>query len=75
MVLHLADELDLALQERNQLLLAAGYAPVYPERPLDSPQLAAVRAAIRQVLTAHQPYPAVVVDRAWNMVEANSASR
>src|SRR6266508_4094900 len=55
MVLHLAEELDLPLRERNRLLLAAGYAPVYPERPLDSAGLAAVRTAVRQVLTGHEP--------------------
>ena len=72
MVLHLADELDLPLRERNRLLLAAGYAPVYGEATLDSPQMSAVRAALRQVLTAHEPYPAVVVDRRWNLVDANA---
>ena len=73
MVLHLAAQLDLPLRERNQLLLAAGYAPVYAESALDAPRMAAVRAAVRQVLAAHEPYPAVVVDRGWNLVEANAA--
>ena len=72
MVLHLAEELDVPLRERNRLLLAAGYAPVYAETALDSPQMSAVRAALRQVLTAHEPYPAVVVDRRWNLVDANA---
>jgi transcriptional regulator with XRE-family HTH domain len=72
MVLHLADELDLPLRERNHLLLAGGYAPVYTETGLDAPQMAAVRAAVRQILTAHEPYPAIVVDRGWNMVDANA---
>ena len=72
MVLHLAEQLDVPLRERNQLLLAAGYAPVYAESPLDSPQMAAVRAAIRQVLAGHEPYPAVVVDRGWNLFDANA---
>lgn len=71
MVLHLAEELDLPLRERNQLLLAAGYAPVYAQRTLDSPQLAAVRAAVRQVLSAHEPFPAAAVDRSWTLLEAN----
>jgi transcriptional regulator with XRE-family HTH domain len=71
MVLLLAKQLDVPLRERNQLLLAAGYAPVYAETPLDLPQMAAVRAAVRQVLTGHAPYPAVAVDRGWNAVEAN----
>src|SRR5437763_2193564 len=65
MVLHLAGQLELPLRERNQLLLAAGYAPVYGETPLDSPQMAAVRAAVRQVLAGHEPSPALGVDRRW----------
>jgi transcriptional regulator with XRE-family HTH domain len=73
MILHLAEQLDVPLRERNQLLLAAGYAPVYPQHALDSPQLSAVRAAVRQVVTGHEPYPAVVVDRGWNLVEANAS--
>jgi len=73
MVLRLAEHLDLPLRERNGLLLAAGYAPVYAEAALDSPPLAAVRAAVRQVLAGHEPYPAVVVDRGWNLVEANAS--
>lgn len=73
LVLHLAEQLELPLRERNQLLLAAGYAPVYQETPLDEPQMAEVRAAVRQLLTGHQPYPAVVVDRAWNLVDANAS--
>ncbi len=71
MVLHLADNLEVPLRERNQLLLAAGYAPVYGESALDAPQMAAVRQAVRLVLKAHEPYPAVVVDRKWNLVDAN----
>ena len=72
MVLHLAEQLDVPLRERNGLLLAAGYAPVYAETALDAPPMAAVRAAVRQVLTGHEPYPAVVVDRAWTLVDANA---
>jgi transcriptional regulator with XRE-family HTH domain len=71
MVLHLADNLDVPLRERNHLLLAAGYAPVYGESALDSPQMAAIRQAVRLVLKAHEPYPALVVDRKWNLVDAN----
>ena len=71
MVLRLAEQLELPLRERNRLLLAAGYAPVYSESALDAGELAAVRAALRQVLTGHEPYPAIVVDRAWNLVDAN----
>jgi len=73
MVLHLTEQLDLPLRERNRLLLAAGYAPVYSETPLAAPQLSAVRAAVRQVLVGHEPYPAVVVDRGWNLVDANAS--
>jgi transcriptional regulator with XRE-family HTH domain len=73
MVLRLAEPLDLPLRERNRLLVAAGYAPVYPETALEAPPMAAVRAAVRQVLAAHEPYPAVVVDRAWTLVDANAS--
>jgi transcriptional regulator with XRE-family HTH domain len=73
MVLRLAEQLDVPLRERNSLLLAAGYAPVYSESGLDSEPMAAVRAAIRQLLTAHEPYPAVVVDRNWTLVDANAS--
>ncbi|MBC6449867.1 helix-turn-helix domain-containing protein [Actinokineospora xionganensis] len=73
MVLLLADTLELPLRDRNQLLLAAGYAPVYSQDALDSPRLAAVRTAVRQVLTGHNPFPAVAVDRGWNLVEANES--
>ena len=72
LVLRLAENLELPLRERNDLLLAAGYAPVYAETALDAPPLAAVRAAVRQVLTGHEPYPAAVVDRGWNLVDANA---
>jgi transcriptional regulator with XRE-family HTH domain len=74
MILRLAEPLDVPLRERNQLLVAAGYAPVYPETALEAPPMAAVRAAVRQVLTAHEPYPAVVVDRAWTLVDANASA-
>jgi len=72
-ILRLAEELDLPLRERNHLLLAAGYAPVYSEAALDSPEMSAVRGAVRQLLTGHEPYPAVVVDRSWNLVDANES--
>ena len=73
MVLRLADQLDVPFRERNALLLAAGYAPVYSEAPLASPQMTAVRTAIHQVLKGHEPYPAMVVDRGWNLVDANAS--
>jgi transcriptional regulator with XRE-family HTH domain len=74
MVLHLADELDVPLRERNRLLLAAGYAPVYQERELSAEPMSAVRSAVRQVLGGHDPYPAIVVDRRWNLIDANAAA-
>lgn len=73
MVLHLAEHLQLPLRERNQLLLAAGYAPLFAERPLDDPALSSVREAIDLVLRAHEPYPALGVDRHWQLVAANRA--
>jgi transcriptional regulator with XRE-family HTH domain len=73
MVVRLAESLELGLRERNELLLTAGYAPVYPDRALDSPELAAVREALDAVLTGHLPYPALVVDRHGDLVAANSA--
>jgi transcriptional regulator with XRE-family HTH domain len=73
MVLHLADQLDVPLRERNQLLLAAGYAPVYGQRGLEEPEMAPVRDAVDALLRGHEPYPAVVVDRHWGMVAANRA--
>ncbi|WP_238017061.1 helix-turn-helix transcriptional regulator [Dactylosporangium sp. AC04546] len=72
MILRLTEQLDVPLRERNALLLAGGYAPAYPEGRLDGPQLNEVRAALRQVLAGHEPYPAVVVDRRWNMLDANA---
>jgi transcriptional regulator with XRE-family HTH domain len=74
MVLRLAENLEVPLRERNGLLLAAGYAPLYSRQPLDSPGMSAVRSAIRQVLTGHEPYPAIVVDREWNLADANASA-
>ena len=73
MVLRLAERLDLPLRERNVLLTAAGFAPVFPQRPLDDPALAAARAAVDQVLAGHDPYPALAVDRHWTLCAANAA--
>jgi transcriptional regulator with XRE-family HTH domain len=73
MVLRLAEQLDVPLRQRNALLGAAGYAPLYPERPLDDPSLAAARRAVDLVLKGHLPYPALAVDRHWNLVAANDA--
>lgn len=74
MVLNLAEQLEVPLRERNHLLLAAGFAPVYSETALDSPQLSLVRRTIRQVLRGHEPYPAVVVDRSWNVLDRNTST-
>ena len=71
MVLHLAEQLDVPLRDRNHMLLAAGFAPAYDERAIDAPEMAPVRLALDRVLTGHEPYPAVVVDRWWNLVAAN----
>lgn len=71
MVLHLADQLDVPLRDRNQLLLAAGYAPIYRERSLEEPEMEPVRDALERLLSGHEPYPAAVVDRGWNLVAAN----
>jgi transcriptional regulator with XRE-family HTH domain len=75
MVLLLAEQLAVPMRERNQLLLAAGYAPAFPERSLDDPELAPVREALDLILTGHEPYPALVVDRGWNLVAANAPVR
>ncbi len=72
MILHLAEHLDVPLRDRNALLLAGGYAPAYPERGLDEPELKAVRQALQSVLGGHEPYPAALVNRWWELVEANS---
>jgi hypothetical protein len=74
MVLRLAEHLDVPLRERNAMLLAAGFAPEYSEQHLQAPGMTAVRAAIDLVLDAHHPYPAVAVDRYWNIVAANPAA-
>jgi transcriptional regulator with XRE-family HTH domain len=73
MLLRLAEQLEVPLRERNVMLLAAGYAPVFAERPLDDPALLAARAAIDLVLKGHEPYPALLIDRHWNLVAANAA--
>jgi transcriptional regulator with XRE-family HTH domain len=73
MVLHLCERLDVPLRERNMLLIAAGYAPVFAQRRLDDPALKPALAAVEQVLGGHEPYPALAIDRAWTMVSANGA--
>jgi transcriptional regulator with XRE-family HTH domain len=75
MLLRILEQLEVPFREQNRLLLASGHAPAFPERSLEDPDLLPVRAAVDQILTRHEPYPAVVVDRAWNLVAANSAMR
>jgi transcriptional regulator with XRE-family HTH domain len=74
MVLRLARALDVPLRERNQMLLAAGYAPLYRETGLDVEAMSQVRAALDRVLTRHEPHPAVVMDRYWNVLLTNDAA-
>src|SRR5215470_5165151 len=73
MVLHLSEQLEVPVRERNLLLVAAGYAPIFPERPLEDPALAAARAAIDLVLERQKPYPAFALDRHWHIVASNAA--
>ena len=73
MVLNLCDRLDVPLRERNTLLLAAGFAPVFPERPLSDPAVKHAREAVDLILKGHEPYPALAIDRHWSLVSANRA--
>jgi transcriptional regulator with XRE-family HTH domain len=72
MVLHLAELLDVPLRERNSLLIAAGFAPMFKEHALNDPALQPAREAVDLVLRGHEPYPAVAVDRHWHLVAANN---
>ncbi len=74
MLMHLLDLLEIPLRERNTLLLAAGFAPAFAEHDLHSPTLAAAREAVLMVLHGHEPYPALAVDRHWNLLAANKAA-
>lgn len=74
MVLLLASVLDVPLRERNALLLAAGFAPVYQESNMDGPELAAVRRALDAILGQQEPFPAVVMNRSWDIVRTNGAA-
>ena len=73
MVLLLAEQLEIPLRERNVLLVAAGYAPVFAERRLQDPALQQARKAVDLVLAGHEPYPALAVDRHWTLIAANGA--
>jgi len=72
LLLHLARQLEVPLRERNALLLAAGYAPIYSQRPLDDATMGPVRAALEKILSGHEPYPAVVFDQHFDLVAANA---
>jgi transcriptional regulator with XRE-family HTH domain len=74
MLLSLARQLHLPLREQNRLLQAGGYAPAYSELPLDAPGMDLVRAAVRQLLAGHEPYPATLLDWRWNVVDRNAAT-
>ena len=73
MILRLAEQLEIPIRERNLLLVAAGFAPIFPERPLNDPALAPASDAIMLTLEAHKPYPAFALDRHWRIVASNGA--
>jgi transcriptional regulator with XRE-family HTH domain len=73
MILRLSERLGVPLRQQNKLLLAGGFAPAHAESPLDGPPLAAVLASLRDVLAGHAPYPALLIDRHWTMIDANDA--
>lgn len=72
LVVRLAKQLELPMREQNRLLFAAGYAPAYAETAMESPHMKAIREAIGQILASHEPYPATVLDRDWNVVDMNA---
>lgn len=74
MLLAVTERLEVPYRERNEILLAAGYAPAFPERSLDDPALSPVRDALDRILAAHDPYPAIAFDRGWDLVAANAAA-
>ena len=73
MLLRVGERLEIPIRDRNRLLLAAGHAPAFPEHPLAAPELASFRRALNRVLASHDPYPAIVFDRSWNLVAGNAA--
>jgi transcriptional regulator with XRE-family HTH domain len=74
MLLHLAENLEVPLRERNPLLIAAGFAPTYQATDFDAPEMRSVREVVERILEAHEPYPAILVDRRWQLVSANKAA-
>ncbi len=75
MLLRVGERLEIPFRERNRLLLAAGHAPAFPEHPLGAPELASFREALKRILASHEPYPAIVFDRGWDLVVGNAAMR
>ncbi len=75
MVLTLAEQLEIPLREQNSLLLAAGYAPAFSETPLDTEEMSPVRHALDTILAGHEPYPAVIVDREWEILSSNAPAQ
>jgi len=73
MLLHLVERLGVPLRDRNPLLLAAGFAPLFSERSLDDPTLRPARQAVDMILKGHEPYPALAIDRHWTLIAANDA--
>ncbi len=73
MLLRLAERLDMPFRDRNQMLNAAGFASLYPERPLDAPELSVARRTVEAILAAHAPFPALAVDRHWTLLASNAA--
>ncbi|OYU70802.1 MAG: transcriptional regulator [Alphaproteobacteria bacterium PA2] len=71
MILQLSETLDVPLRDRNAWLTAAGFAPVFRTRTLDDPQMGQVLAAVQMMLSAHEPFPAIALDRAWNVAMSN----
>jgi transcriptional regulator with XRE-family HTH domain len=74
MLLDLAQALDVPLQERNELLMAAGYAPLYSDQALDAPLMNSISRALQRMLLQHEPFPAIVMDRHWNVLMTNDAA-
>jgi transcriptional regulator with XRE-family HTH domain len=72
-IVRISERLELPLRERNRLLLAAGYAPAFPDRSLHDPEMQPTRAVLELILAQHEPYPAMVIDRHWNLISANKA--
>jgi hypothetical protein len=72
MVVRLAEHLEVPLRERNELLLAAGYAPAYPETSLEDAEMGQARDVVKRLLAAHEPFPAIAVDRRWELVDGNA---